>query len=69
MIRAGVTQAVAMTISGDKTISMFQRYNVTSGVDQLDALKKTAAHLAALRKQRADGNVVTMPERATAASR
>jgi hypothetical protein len=39
-----------MTISGHKTASMFQRYNVTSSTDQVDALKKTAAHLAALRK-------------------
>src|SRR5262249_58441683 len=30
--------------------SMFQRYNLTSGTDQVEALKKTAAHLAALPK-------------------
>jgi hypothetical protein len=50
MIRAGVPQSVAMTISGHRTASMFQRYNVTSGTDQVEALKKTAAHLSALPK-------------------
>jgi hypothetical protein len=34
----------------NKTPSMFQRYNVTSATDQIEALKKTAAHLAALPK-------------------
>jgi len=47
MVRAGVGQAVAMTISGHRTASMFQRYNVTSSSDQREALDKTAAHLAA----------------------
>jgi hypothetical protein len=52
MIRAGVGQAVAMSISGHKTSSMFQRYNVTSTADQIEALKKTTAHLASLPKGR-----------------
>jgi integrase len=43
MIRAGVSQTVAMSISGHKTISMFQRYNVSSSDDRLDAFEKVLA--------------------------
>ena len=47
MVRAGVPQAVAMSISGHRTISMFLRYNITSDDDQRDALRRTQAHLSA----------------------
>lgn len=40
MIRAGVQQAVAKKITGHVTDSMFQRYNITSTDDQLNALQK-----------------------------
>jgi len=63
MIRAGVPQSVAMSISGHKTVSMFLRYNITSGADQLDALKRTAVHLAAQPKKQT--NVVDMPDAAS----
>ena len=61
MVRAGVPQSVAMTISGHKTPSMFQRYNVTSGTDQVEALKRTAAHFAALPKSDEEA-VLQMPQ-------
>jgi len=48
MIRAGVPQSVAMSISGHRTVSMFLRYNITDGKDQRDALQRTAE----LRRQR-----------------
>ena len=47
MIRAGVPQAVAMSISGHRTISMFLRYNIASDDDKRDALRKTQAHVGA----------------------
>ena len=46
MIRAGVPQTVAMSISGHRTIAMFNRYNIASQEDQREALLRTEAHLA-----------------------
>lgn len=64
MVRAGVSQAVAMSISGHKTASMFQRYNVTSTTDRVEALRRTRAHLAA--QTTTESNVVEMPQVASA---
>jgi hypothetical protein len=41
MIRAGVLQAVAMSLSGHRTISMFTRHNITSQDDRREAMRKT----------------------------
>jgi integrase len=38
LIRSGVPQFVAMSISGHKTVSMFKRYNVTSEDDLREAM-------------------------------
>ncbi len=47
MIRAGVTEPVAMSISGHRSAAIFRRYNITSVDDQRRALAATQAYVAA----------------------
>jgi hypothetical protein len=46
MIRAGVSEHVAMAITGHKTESMFRRYDITSTDDKRHALDLRSRYLA-----------------------
>jgi hypothetical protein len=58
MDRAGVTQTVAMALSGHKTASVYRRYRIVDEDDLREALARTQASVAA----RPAGTVVPIRE-------
>lgn len=47
LVRSGVPQSVAMRITGHRTASVFNRYDISSQDDKRDALRSVQAHIAA----------------------
>lgn len=58
MIRAGVSQVVAMSITGHRTVSMFHRYAIVSQDQIREAQAKLQAHL---KEQPVERKVVELP--------
>jgi hypothetical protein len=62
LIRAGVPESVAMRISGHKTRSVFERYNIVSERDLHEAARKLENYVAERAKAAQSGHTLGTPQ-------
>jgi integrase len=61
LVRSGVSETVAMKISGHKTRSIFQRYNITNEEDLKQAAQRLDTHLKEIEETRPKKTTGTNP--------
>jgi hypothetical protein len=44
LVRAGISEGIAVSLTGHKTRSVFERYNITTSADREHAVAKLASH-------------------------